>query len=311
MAAAGGNNQVGLALGSGSARGWAHIGVIRALMELGIEPDIVCGTSIGALVGAFYVTGNLDSLEEWTRGLHKHDVLQFIDIKLLPRGGLLEGDRIVQFLQDSIGDREIADLPKPFAAVATDLLTGQEIWLTTGSLVEAVRASVSVPCIFTPVTYGEHLLVDGGLVDPVPVSACKALGADVILAVNLNSEVLGKHICQAKRSKTRAKASNSEPKFLHALSAGLKKWTSSLGASISDSLVDTLSFFDVMNGSLSIMQNYIVRSRLADDQPDVTINPRVVDIGFLDFDKAAEAIAEGKRAVERIGSELHDLIRTR
>src|SRR5579872_504434 len=187
--------RVGLALGSGSARGWAHIGVIRALEAEDIRPDVVCGTSIGALVGSAYVAGELDRLEEWVRKLTIKDVITFMDFTL--SGGLVRGSRLMDHFRQHFTDRQIEQIATPFAAVATALETGAEIWLRSGSMFEAVRASVAVPGFFAPVLREGMVLVDGGLVNPVPVSLARAMGADIVIAVDLGSDILGRHFRSA------------------------------------------------------------------------------------------------------------------
>ncbi|MBU4499706.1 MAG: patatin-like phospholipase family protein, partial [Gammaproteobacteria bacterium] len=184
--------RIGLALGGGSARGWAHIGVIRALKDAGIEPDIVCGTSIGALVGAAYVGGELDRLEDWVRSLRPQTVVSFLDFSL--NGGLIKGDKLIDFFRSHFVDREICDLARPFGAVATDLRRGREVWLRDGRVTDAVRASIALPGLFTPVLRDGNWLVDGGLVNPVPVSLCRAMDADIVIAVDLNADLLGRHL---------------------------------------------------------------------------------------------------------------------
>jgi len=184
--------RVGLALGSGSARGWAHIGVIRALEQAGIRPDVVCGTSIGALVGAAYAAGELDRFEQWVLGLEIRDVVALMDVSL--RSGLFKGQRLMDFFRRHFADRQVEELTMPFAAVATALQTGVEIWLRRGSTLDAVRASIALPGLFAPVLRDGMVLVDGGLVNPVPVSLARAMGADVVIAVDLGSDILGRHL---------------------------------------------------------------------------------------------------------------------
>ena len=184
--------RVGLALGSGSARGWAHIGVIRALEQAGIHPDIVCGTSIGALVGAAYAAGDLDRLEQWVMGLRVRDIVAFMDVSL--RCGLFKGERLIDFFRRHFADRPIEELSIPFAAVATALHGGAEVWMRSESTLEAVRASIALPGLFAPIFRNDVLLVDGGLVNPVPVSLARAMGADVVVAVDLCSDLLGRHL---------------------------------------------------------------------------------------------------------------------
>jgi NTE family protein len=184
--------KIGIALGSGSARGWAHIGALRALIGAGIEPQIVCGTSIGALVGAVYVGGDLDALETWVTGLTWRKVVGFFDISF--GSGILKGDKFNDFLRSNFLDEEITELPHPFAAVATDLQSGREVWLREGRVVDAVRASIAIPGLFTPCERDGKLLVDGGLVNPVPVSLCRAMGADFVIAVDLSSNIVGQYV---------------------------------------------------------------------------------------------------------------------
>ncbi len=180
--------KIGLALGSGSARGWSHIGVIRGLQEADVAIDIVCGSSIGALVGGAYAAGKLDDAEKLIRELAWSDVLGFMEVPI-PRSGLINSDKVADYLRERLGDPNIEDLPKPFAAVATDLTTGQEVWIRNGSLIEAIRASISMPGMFTPCFREGRLLVDGGLINPVPVSLCRSLGANTVIAVNPNTDI--------------------------------------------------------------------------------------------------------------------------
>src|SRR5579871_928530 len=182
--------RIGLVLGSGSARGWSHIGVIDSLRDAGIEPEIVCGTSMGALVGAAYVAGHLDKLRQWAEAATWRDVVALMDVRL-SGGGLMSGSLIVGFLRELGLTHAIEACSKRYAAIATDLVSGREVWLQSGPLDEAVRASIALPGIFAPVKYGDTWLVDGGLSNPVPVSVCRALGADTIIAVNLNGELGG------------------------------------------------------------------------------------------------------------------------
>ena len=175
--------KIGLALGSGSARGWAHMGVLKALDDAGIKPDVVCGSSIGALVGAAYAAGELDRFAEWTQTLNMRSVFGFMDFKL--SGGMLKGEKLIDFWRRNFVDFDIESSAIPFAAVATDLHSGAEVWLREGSMADAVRASIALPGLFTPVQRGGRLLVDGGLVNPVPASLARAMGADIVIAVGV------------------------------------------------------------------------------------------------------------------------------
>ncbi|MBY0279403.1 patatin-like phospholipase family protein [Candidatus Binatia bacterium] len=278
---------VGLALGGGSARGWAHIGVIRALDAAGVRPDLVCGTSIGALVGAAWAAGELERFTDWVLAMRVKDVVSFVDLGL--SGGFLKGDRLMDFVRRSFVDRPIEDLPVPFGAVATALQSGSEVWLRRGSTVDAVRASIALPALFTPVIRDGVMLVDGGLVNPVPVSLARAMGAELVIAVDLSSDLLGRHL----RPDPRPTQASSQ------VGDWLRKLQDSLGLETATSTRPRLpSMLDVVASSLNVMQVRIARSRLAGDPADALIAPRLAHLGLLDFHRAREAIEEGKRAVE-------------
>jgi len=295
--------RVGVALGSGSARGWAHIGVLRALSEAGIEPEVVAGTSIGALVGAAYVRGSLEQLEGWVRDLTRRNVIRYMDLEPFGRGGLATVERLLQSLRPFMDDVDIRALEKPFIAVATDLKTGREVWLDHGPLLAAVRASIALPGLLTPVKRGDRWLVDGGLVNPVPVSVCRALGAEVVIGVNLNADILGRRAL-ARQIRQEESDAESAPLGLGGiadqLGARLRRGTDSLITSLRGSEPDTPHLFEVLAGALNIMQDRITRSRAAGDPPDVMLVPRLAQLGLLDFHQAADAIAEGRRSVERM-----------
>jgi NTE family protein len=279
--------RVGLALGSGAARGWAHLGVIRVLEQAGIRPDMVCGTSIGALVGAAYAAEELDSFENWLRGLSFADVLSFMDVSM--NGGMIKGERLMEFFRKKFIDRPIEELAMPFAAVATSLDTGTEVWLREGSTLDAVRASIALPALFMPVVQEGKVLVDGGLVNPVPVSLARAMGADIVIAVDLNSNRLSRH-------------RHGEPeKESGEISEWKRKLQENLGAFIPERSEDEPrlpSILDVITSSINIMQVRISRSRMSGDPPDVIVSPRLAGLGLLDFHRSKEAIAEGVRAME-------------
>lgn len=272
--------KVGLALGSGSARGWAHIGVIRALLEAGIKPDVLCGCSIGALVGAAYADGDLDDLERWSSGLAWKDVVGLLDVGFT--GGLIKGDKLIAFFERHFVDKDFSALPLPFACVATDLASGREIWLKEGSVAAAVRASIALPGLFAPVNRDGRLLVDGGLVNPVPVSLCRALGADIVIAVDLGSDLVGSAL-------------------KHPASAAPEGWAGRMLAGLGLKRDNDLpSLAAVLSTSINIMQVRIARSRMAGEPADALIAPRLAHLGLMDYHRAPEAIAEGSAAVKRM-----------
>jgi NTE family protein len=285
--------RIGLALGGGSARGWAHIGVIRALAEAGIEPDIVCGTSIGALVGAAYVGGELDRLEAWVRELRLQTVVGFLDLSL--GGGLIKGEKLIEFFRSRFVDRDIGELARPFAAVATDLRSGREVWLREGGVSFAVRASIALPGLFTPVERDGSWLVDGGLVNPVPVSLCRAMGADLVIAVDLNADLLGRHLRPRPR-KEPAPAAEAET-LADAIMARIQSGVSQFAFNHDDSPKPP-AMLDVLASSINIMQVLITRSRLAGEPADVLVAPLLADLGLMEFHRASLAIDAGRRAVD-------------
>ena len=284
--------RVGLALGSGSARGWAHVGVIRALERAGIHPDLVCGTSIGALVGAAYVGGELERFEQWLLGLGVKEVLSFMDVRM--NGGMIKGERLMEFFRRTFIDRPIEELEKPFAAVATALQTGAEVWLREGSTVEAVRASIALPALFTPVLRDGHLLVDGALVNPVPVSLARAMGADIVIAVDLSSDIVSRR----SRAEPEPKAAAEVSAWRRKLQEGISTLRPARARSDEEDAPKLPSILDVITTSLNIMQTRISRSRMAGEPPDAIVAPRLAHLGLLDYHRAKEAIEEGERAVE-------------
>ncbi len=298
--------RVGLALGSGSARGWSHIGVIRALQAAGYPPDMVCGTSIGALVGAVHAAGHLDWLESWVRKLDWQGILALMDFNM--SGGLLEGRRLVDFFRQRFNDEGIEKLSIPFACVATELQTGREVWLREGSVIDAVRASIALPGLFTPAQYEGYLLVDGGLVNPVPVSLCRAMGADVVIAVDLNWDLIGRRAGAARVRPDESTEVHAAPPpkagFFSWWPGGERDASTTLRA---DQTVNR-SMLGVLVTSLNIMQVRITQSRLAGDPADVVIRPRLAGIGAMDFDQAAVAIEQGETATRLVMPQIVDVI---
>lgn len=279
---------IGVALGSGSARGWAHIGVLRALAREGIEPAIISGCSIGAFVGAIAATGDLDKLGCWVESLGWQDVVGLMDMGL--RGGLLKGDKLMAFFEKEFVDRDFTALRHGFGCVATDLHNGHEVWLREGSVSEAVRASIAMPGLMAPVWQDGRLLADGGLVNPVPVSLARAMGADLVIAVELNSDVVGWAWRNRTPSPEPAEAANGWHRKLLSRLAGNGR-----NAAAEDEVLPSL--LSVVQNSISIMSVRIARSRLAGEPADVVISPRLAQLGLMDFHRGAEAIAEGEAAV--------------
>jgi len=292
--------RIGLALGSGSARGWSHIGVIDSLIAAGIVPDIVCGTSIGALVGATYVAGRLTELRQWAEAATWREIIGLMDVRL-SGGGLMDGRQVVEFLRGLGIAAPIESYARPYAAVATDLVTGREIWLQSGPIHEAVRASIALPGIFSPARIDGRWLVDGGLANPVPVSVCRALGADVIIAVNLNGDLLGRRFESAPDAPAAPAGVPGEflGRVLSQMPAALREQVAQIAPRLLPQGPASPGYFDVLANSINIMQDHITRTRLAGEPPHVMLVPRLRDIGLMEFNRAPEAIAEGRACVEQ------------
>lgn len=283
--------KIGLALGSGSARGWAHIGIIRALEKQGIVPQIVCGTSIGALVGAAYSAGKLDDLEKWVSNLDKYQMARFFEINLT-MNGFVDVKKLFTFFEKYVAaqDTNIQDLKKSFGCVATDLASGREIWFTNENLLEAVRASIALPGLFPPVKQDEKWLVDGGLVNPIPVSLCRALGADIVIAVNLNGALV------SSVSKKDFENVDIDLKNTNIFTKLVSQYTPSL----LQKEENIPSLFSTIASSINIVQDRITRSRLAGDPAEILLSPNLNSLGLLEFYKAKETIEEGFACVERM-----------
>ena len=295
--------KVGLALGSGASRGWSHIGVVTALVDAGVEPDIVCGTSVGAVVGASYAAGNLEKLKDWVLRSNRADVYRFFGIQF-SQAGFVDIRRLDQFLGDYVAspDLTVEGLAKPFIAVSTDLESGAEVWHREGSVVQAVKASMSLPGLFPPVRDDGRWLVDGGLVNPVPVTACRALGADVVIAVNLNSDIVGKRL-----RRTKVTPANEEEGLLNYLRQQAKDYSSSFFSTGSGQETSP-GLLSVISASINIFQDRITRSRLVGDPADVLISPKVGHIGILEFQHAGEAMQIGKDATEAVIDDIWRIV---
>jgi len=309
-------------LGGGAARGWAHIGVIHELAEMGIVPDMVVGTSVGSIVGGAYASGNLEQFEDWISGLGRVDIIRLLDAKMTG-GGFLQGNSLMAAIEKRIGDPRIEDLDIPFACVATELGTGREVWLREGSLLDACRASIALPGMFAPSRLKEdRLLLDGGLVNPVPVSLARAMGGDVVIAVNLNGDLIGRHFVvhrggdeisdeECERALTEIEEKDTM----------IAKWAAKMKTGFGvrlDSYISSLrkkespdpGLFDVIAGSIDIMQDRITRSRMAGEPPDIHITPLLSHVGLMEFDRAEESIREGREATRRQRQEIFKLTRT-
>ncbi len=297
--------KIGIALSGGAARGWAHIGVLRALAESGIKADIVAGTSIGAVVGGCAAAGMLDELEAFARGLTRRRVFGLLDLNFAG-SGLITGNRLSKLLEAQLGDRLIEDLEQRFVCVATELGTGHEIWISRGPIVEAMRASYALPGVFQPMLVGDRWLVDGALVNPVPVSVCRALGADIVIAVNPNADVFGRGTVIQDHS--------GDPIAEQALEATAEALGDGQGARrmLRRQLIGRRhgapGISAVMVQAFNIIQDRIARSRLAGDPPDVMIAAKMSHVGLFEFHRAAKSIDLGYEAARRSATEIAEAL---
>jgi NTE family protein len=303
--------RIGLALGGGAARGWAHIGVLQALTEAGYGPDVIAGTSIGAVVGGCFSAGKLSELTEFAAGLTKRRVVGLMDFHI-GGAGLIAGGRLKRLLERDLADLRIEDLPLRFVAIATELGTGHEIWLTHGAIVEALRASYALPGVFDPVRLGGRWLMDGALVNPVPVTACRAMGADIVICVNLNSDLAGRgttiqsHPAEPDPEPLPELDIRPTSRWLGGITGAAKRVRGLVGRERSA----RPGLAGVMVDAFNITQDRISRSRLAGDPPDVMIGPRLGRVGLFDFHRAEETIDLGRAATERALDEIAALVAT-
>ena len=278
-------SKIALALGGGAARGWAHIGVLKALDEEGIEVGMIAGTSIGALVGGCYLAGKLDELESFARSLTMRRIAGLLDFAI-GGGGLFGGLRLTRRMQEHLQDMSIESLGRPFVAVATEVNSGHEVWLGEGSLITAIRASYALPGIFEPIKCNNRTLVDGALVNPVPVSVCRAYEQQLVVAVNLNYDLYGRSAVIKHRAENQPLDHQPKPG---------QDQTSRLGMT------------SVMVQAFNIIQDRISRARLAGDPPDLALHPKLNDIGMSEFHRAGEAIDRGYHETKARLSELQRL----
>lgn len=297
--------RIGLALGSGAARGWAHIGVLKALTAAGIEVAVVCGSSIGAVIGAAYAAGRLAEIEAFARGLNWRGILGQLDLRPAG-GGLFAGERVSRTLIELMGHAAIKTLSMDYGAVATELGSGREVWLRDGDLAIAIRASMALPGILAPVNVDGKWLLDGGLVNPVPVSLCRSMGADIVLAVNLNGGIAARRRPQPVPAMLPAEQGADS----RGLSALLRGGPSTLVPQLLRETNRAPGYFEVLVGAVNIMQDQITRTRLAGDPPDILVQPRLAQVGVLEFNRAPETIAAGESAMQALLPALQQLLAT-
>lgn len=290
--------RVSLVLGSGGARGLAHIGVIQCIEELGYRIESIAGCSMGALVGGIYAAGKLDAYRDWVCALRRTDVLRFLDLAF-QNTGLIKGDRIMETLKAMVGEHAIEDLPISFTAVATDIERQREVWLADGPLFDAIRASIAVPTVFTPHPYRDLVLVDGGLLNPVPIAPTFRDLTDLTIAVNLNGEPTMAAVGKTPAATAAAKAPAPTEAKERDLHERIMAFLDDLGSSFkADDEAQELGMFELVSRSFETMQNAISAMKLAAYAPDVLIEvPRDVCEAH-EFHRARELIDVGYRLAE-------------
>ena len=292
-------------LGAGAARGWAHIGALHELDAMGLRLDVVVGSSIGTLVGGCYAAGRLEMLETFARSLTRRRVFGLLDFSFTG-SGLIGGQRLRTRLEAGLGELRIEDLPVRFAAVATEIGGGHEIWLRRGLLVDAIRASYALPGVFEPVKIDGRWLFDGAIVNPVPVSVARALGAERVIALNISSDRFGRGaVIQDPFGRPEPAPAAEEAA---ADSAGMiaRWWRGSSTRLNGETAAPGL--MTSMVSAFDILQDRIMRSRLAGDLPDALVQVKVGDIGMFEFHRADELIALGREAVRKAAAEIREHI---
>lgn len=310
-----GQPRIGIALGSGAAKGWAHIGVLMALEEMGIYPQVIAGCSIGAFVGAIYANHNLNELEKWANQLTNWEVFKLLDIGF-SRGGLIAGKKMFTKADELLGPRLVESSAMPFAAVATELYQGREVWIRRGNMRRAIRASCAIPGLFSPIRWHSQWLIDGAVSNPVPVSLCRAMGATHVIAVDLQSNRFNKKriadepiLLRDYHTSPIDEHEHSESVFSRMMGVGQGYFNSvvgRLGRAKSLHKRKKPSMMAVMSGALDILEDKLKRSRMAGDPPDILITPQVGDIGLMEFFRAQEAIEFGRQSVRHVSHQLKE-----
>ena len=294
--------KIGLALGSGAARGWSEIGVIEELHEMGIRPDIVTGCSIGSVVGGFYALGKFDELADFARSLTMLKMAEYLDFTW-KNGGVMGGQRLIGWFEEHFEGAQIEDLDIAYGSIAADIRTGREIWLRQGPLSDAIRASIALPGLLTPWPMGGRWLSDGGLVNPVPISLARAMDADIVIAVDLNAGVFrfdgGQAWDHEPLTDLEAEApTNWLDDVAEHLPQGLKDGTKKMLRELLHKKDRGPQQYEVINNAIAIMSDRITKARIAGEPADVMLAPDLAAIGAMQFYKAEEAIEAGRTATK-------------
>ncbi len=278
---------ISLVLGSGGARGYAHIGVIEELLKSGYEIKSISGSSIGAMIGALYACGKLDLFKEWVLSLDFLDVVKLVDFSF-GKTGLIQGDKVFQIIEEMIGDVLIEDLPIAFTAVATDIMAQKEIWIQKGSLLDAVRASVAIPTALTPKKIGGRSLIDGGVLNPLPIAPTMSDNTDLTIAVKLNA-IVNKTYKINLPQKAREQESSMQNIFNEMSDKALSLFEREYKNS-----PDEMSVFDIIGRTIDTMQNSLEAYKMAGYSPDIIMNIPHDACGFYEFNRGYEIIELGR-----------------
>lgn len=290
--------RIGLALGAGAARGWAHIGIIEALERIGVKVDIVTGCSIGAYVGAAYASGKLPELKEWACSLSEWQVLSLMGVGIR-RGGIASGQKVFDKLAEDFCAPTFEEMQKPFSAVATDLYSGREVVFNSGPIADSIQASCAIPALFSPVAHGDRWLVDGAVVNPVPVNLARQLGADFVIAINLNADFRPQRL--EKLEKEHEEIQRKTDDFFTKSQNVVRQWFS---PDTKPNKMNPPGILSVMSSSLEILQARVTRSRLAGEPPDILIEPPLTDFGIMEFHRAQELVVKGQETVDRLAEQI-------
>jgi len=295
---------MGLALGGGGARGGAHIGVIRALEEAGIQIDYIAGTSIGALIGGVYAAGGLDYVEEVAHKITWQKTIKYMDVRI-PKYGLLNGSKIHELLHDKfLPKKTFRGLNIPFCAIATDLIESKEIQIKSGKLADAIRASISLPGIFHPFQKDGRFLVDGGLLNPMPVNVVRKMGADIVIAVDLNHDY-----SRGRTPKQKNKTIEKPKNFLEEIVQNYEEATNSIKTKIEKwQQAQGPVIVDTIGNSINIMQDQITQKNLIEYPTDILIRPKLGPVTIFDFHRSPEIIKQGYEATKKVMPEIKKLL---
>ena len=291
---------ISLVLGSGGARGYAHIGAIEELQKQGYEIGSICGSSMGALIGALYACGKLEELKRWVLTLDMFDVVKLVDFSLTGKG-IIRGDKVFDIIKDMIGDIMIEDLPISFTAVATDIMKQKEVWMQKGKLLDAVRASVAIPSILTPKEIDGRYLIDGGVLNPLPIAPTISDSTDLTIAVSLNAMNTKKYKIDMKQ-KEKKQQTNMKKIFFEISQKAGQLITKEQKTSYED-----MGMFGIMGRTIDIMQNAILESKMAGYMPDIVIGIPNNACGFYEFDRAYELIELGRIITREMIEETKDV----